>query len=107
MAVVELTKADDGTTITVSRGDEIVVRLDENPTTGYRWRVHGSEGGVVAAGDSFALAPNARFGTGGERTFRFRADQPGAARVELTRLQPWEGEQSADARFTIDIRIVG
>jgi predicted secreted protein len=39
MAAVSLTKANNGQSIEVRQGDEIILRLPENPTTRYRWHI--------------------------------------------------------------------
>jgi predicted secreted protein len=41
-----LSKADDGRTVATRTGDEIVVRLAENATTGYRWEVERADGPI-------------------------------------------------------------
>jgi len=47
VATITLTRADSGTIIEVRTGDTIIVRLDENPTTGYRWAVEKHEEEVI------------------------------------------------------------
>ena len=44
MAVVSLTEADNGQSVQVRQGDAIIVRLPENPTTGYRWHIDRASG---------------------------------------------------------------
>src|SRR5260370_24543853 len=43
MSTITLTQADKGKSITVHTGEEIVIMLPENPTTGYRWAIDRSE----------------------------------------------------------------
>jgi len=107
MAEMTLTEANTGQQLGALPGDEIVIRLAENPTTGYRWQLANVDGPIEPAGDSFELAPNPQIGSGGVREFRFRAVGPGAAHLELKHLQAWEGERSVDRRFAADIRIAG
>ncbi len=100
-----LTRADDGTTVSAHEGDEILVRLAENATTGYRWEIDRSEGPVALVADDYRLAPDVQVGGGGTRELRFRATGPGTARLELKHWQPWEGEPSVADRFRVGVQI--
>ena len=106
MTSLTMTEADDGRIVSAHAGDEVVVRLPENPTTGYRWEVERLDGNLVREGDSFTLHPDVKIGSGGLRELRFRATAAGTARLELKRWQRWAGERAVDARvavtFTID-----
>ena len=109
MPTVELTEADSGRSIEARTGDEIVVRLPENATTGYRWQIDSVSQEIEPLGNSYELdsAPGRqpKFGGGGIRQFRFRAKAPAAARIELKRLRPWEGAKSVDGQFDLDVAI--
>ena len=68
MAVVSLTKANNGQSIEVRQGDEIIVRLPENPTTGYGWHIDRADG-LSPEMSEYAMGPdqpdpNPRFGQG-------------------------------------------
>lgn len=105
MSVLTLTEDASGSAVTVHVGDAIVLRLPENPTTGYRWQIDKVEGSAQHESDSFRLSEDVRIGSGGTREFRFRAASAGTASLRLKRWQPWEGETSVDARFVVDIVI--
>lgn len=112
MAAVTLTNANNGASIEARLGDEIVLRLPENATTGYRWHIDQADGLAeqkIAEQqvESFPPDPNPQFGRGGVREFRFRASGPGTARLELKRWREWEGESSVVERFTVDINLTG
>jgi inhibitor of cysteine peptidase len=108
MTTILLTETDGGRSIAARAGDEIVLQLPENPTTGYRWEVVIADGlepvadGYVAAQPAPADAEPA-FGRGSLRELRFRVREPGVARLEAKHWQAWEGEDSVDARFAADI----
>ena len=112
MTTIILTGADSGQSIAARVGDEIVLQLPENPTTGYRWEVGVADGldlvadGYVAAEPDVAATEPA-FGRGSLRELRFRAREPGVARLELKHWQAWEGEDSVDGRFAADIVVSG
>jgi len=110
MAAVSLTKADNGQSIEIRRGDEIILRLPENPTTGYGWHIDRSDGLSPEMSEhttgSDQPGANPRFGKEGVREFRFRAKEPGARRLDLKHWREWEGERSVTERFSVDIGIV-
>jgi predicted secreted protein len=107
MPTVTLSEADAGRTVRARLGDEIVVRLPENATTGYRWHVGRAEG--IAAieerpGEGVVEAESdVQIGQGGLREFRFRVEGRGIGRLELMHTREWEGESTALGRFAIDI----
>jgi inhibitor of cysteine peptidase len=102
-----LTTADNGTTIEVHPGDEIIVRLDENPTTGYRWQVDRIDGPLEPIGDSYQMSAPGTIGGGGTHDFRFRATTPGPAHLTLKHLRSWEGDASITERFSATITVTG
>ncbi len=107
MATVILSSADDGRSIGAHPGDEIVLRLAENPTTGYRWQVERVEGPLEQGGDSYLPDPNMQFGSGGVRELHFKCCDEGRARLELKHWQAWEGESSVVERFAVDLTLSG
>jgi inhibitor of cysteine peptidase len=96
MAEVVLERAAAGTALSVAPGDSVVVRLDEIPTSGYRWEVQDFDGRVLQpAGDDFITAAGGAVGGGGLREFRFRVVGPGTSELRLIRRRPWEPETAA------------
>ena len=102
---VTLTEADDGREVSVDVGEQIVVHLEENPTTGYRWQVVRANGILEPVGDSYEPASPTRVGSGGHREFRFRATAAGSAAIELRHLQEWD-ESSVTARFGVRVHVM-
>lgn len=103
MTQITLTERDDGRSVEVRPGDEIVLRLAETPTTGFRWRVDRLADGLEPAGDAFELAPNPQFGSGGSRELRFRVARPPRGRLELRHWQEWSGDASITRRFAVEL----
>jgi predicted secreted protein len=92
MAEFEVTQS--GTTVTVSVGDEIVVRVPETPTTGYAWTVNAVDPELRLVESTF-VAPGGNGsepapGAGGLRVIRLRAASAGEAGAELALKRPWE-----------------
>ncbi|MCW2650313.1 MAG: hypothetical protein JWR32_1289 [Mycobacterium sp.] len=71
-------------------GDDIVIRLAENATTGYRWAIQINGTAVVSTGDEYVQPPDAQIGAGGQRVFTVTATAPGAADIVLRLARSWE-----------------
>lgn len=106
MAERTVTKAQSGSTVHVGPGDVVIVRLPENPTTGFRWGVEASGEPVLAlAGDQFVPAHDAGVGAGGQHAYRFVANVAGTATLRLKSWRQWEGEASVTERFTLTVEV--
>ncbi len=107
-AVVTLTRVDDGKAIEVQPGDTIIVRLDENATTGFQWAVDKSGDDILTLQNSdYAPAPGSKIGGGGQRIFTFRAQKAGAVGLQLKLWRQWEGDKSVIERFAVAIEVRG
>lgn len=101
-----LSEADDGTAVMAAPGDALVVRLNENPTTGYRWALAELEGDAVTLeGDDFVRSAAAGVGGGGRRVLTFSAARPGTARIALKHWRRWEGDDSILERFSLTVGV--
>jgi inhibitor of cysteine peptidase len=106
MSPVALTQADTGKTVPVSLGSLITVCLAENPTTGYRWEMGKLDAKLVTLVNSaYAPAPGGGIGSGGERTFTFKAVGAGRCPLRLKLWRAWEGDKSVTKRFEASIEI--
>jgi len=86
--------------------ETILVRLDETPTTGYRWALEHIDNQVLdAEGSEFQLPANAAIGAAGKRTFAFKTRTPGSGRIALKLWREWEGPGSVIDRFEVSVRI--
>jgi inhibitor of cysteine peptidase len=110
MSAVVLAKANNGESIKLRLGDEIVLQLPENATTGYRWQIDRVDGlveqEIQQPGHAAASDPNPLIGSGGLREFRFLANVLGGGRLELKYWREWEGDSSVLNRFGIVIEVV-
>ncbi len=88
-------------------GDTVEIALEENPTTGYVWRVN-NDGFPVLNLESQAYQPRAASknlaGSGGTIIYTFKAAKPGEAKVKLTRARPWENKPIDSAEFDITVQ---
>lgn len=105
---MNLSASDNGKTVTVHSGDEIVITLDENPTTGYVWAIDKTDDSVLTlkssdyTGSGVPLA-----GAGGTRTFTFTAAKAGTVDLALKDWRSWEGDSSIVGHFGVTIQVQG
>ncbi|MBS1195493.1 MAG: protease inhibitor family protein [Actinobacteria bacterium] len=99
--VLRLDAADDGTVVELAVGEEIVLRLEGNPTTGYEWQATAPNPAVLAqAGEPEYESSSNDDGSGGIYTFRFAAVGPGRTTVLLHYFPSWEEPTEASETFT-------
>ena len=105
MAEVVLADAGGGT-VAVRTGDRLVVRLAENPTTGYRWAVEEADATFLTLeASSFEPPSGSTPGAGGWRTFRFLAVGPGATRLRLAARRARVGGEDAGQSFAVTVHV--
>lgn len=104
---VQLTAADIGRHIDLQLGQEIEVRLEANPTTGFRWQMVRAAPAVLdsLARDSYAPAPAAPgvLGGGGTVRWRFRAARAGQDSLRLVYRRPWEQDNAPAQTFSCEV----
>lgn len=106
MAEILITLSEQGNTVEVQRGDVIVVRLEENLTTGYSWEIETINHSIIELVDSdYSQNPETRLGIGGVRTFRFRAQSSGRETIHLRLRRPWDSADSAAERFDVTVQV--
>lgn len=88
---------DRGRTVDVEIQSLFTVLLEENPSTGYVWKVETAEG-LKMVDNSFERGSEA-IGAAGMRTFQFRASKAGSYNLSIKKWREWEGESSIIDRF--------
>jgi inhibitor of cysteine peptidase len=105
VSTLEIGPKDKGRHIELRKGDILVVRLPENPSTGYRWAVHHDGGVLQVEGTHFDPMEGSRVGAGGWRTLRLKAAATGTAKLQLKLWQEWEGDASVSDRYDVSVRV--
>jgi inhibitor of cysteine peptidase len=103
MAEILVTQAQNGSNLGISAGDVVVVRLAENPTTGYRWQMDASPG-LTLTGDQFSSSSTSA-GAGGERIWRFASSASGIFRIEASLRRAWEADVPPQTRFQVTFQV--
>jgi inhibitor of cysteine peptidase len=97
MAEIEFHQGESGESRAAAEGDDIVVALEETPTSGYRWEVERADQAVLSAiDDEFTPPEPGLIGGAGTRRFRFRVTGSGSGAIHLVRRRPWDPDAIAD-----------
>lgn len=103
--MVVITKAENGSAVSVAVGDTVELRLIENPTTGYRWKLDSVDNSALQPKDSKYQGEGSMPGQGGTRVFTFTALKTGRINLSAKNIREWEGEGSAIDRFQATVEI--
>ena len=89
---VNLTAANNGQNITLFAGQELVITLDGNPTTGYTWEAKDLDASMFKqVGEATFTASNPNLvGSGGTQTVNIRVLKSGSAALTLVYHRTWE-----------------
>jgi inhibitor of cysteine peptidase len=106
MADIALGPDDDGTTVSASVGDRIVVTLPENATTGFRWEVESLDSATLELEASDAVPPHdLQPGQTGARRVVLRVIGEGRAQVRLQLRRSWEPPEHAAEHYAVTVRM--
>jgi predicted secreted protein len=104
--ILILTQADHNRTAEIKIGEQITVRLPENPSTGFSWAIDESDRQRLALDSTaFAEATEVYVGARGQRIFTFTARQAGAVALKLKYWRFWEGDASVTERYAVTLQI--
>jgi len=101
------TYTDPGQTINIGVGQEFVIALGSNPTTGYGWQESYDETVLTLVEKTYRPGEEANkgvVGAGGVEYFRFKALKTGETEITLVYKRLWEEEFLEQKVFTIDIK---
>ena len=92
-ADIELGPGQAGEPVVVAKGDVLVVHVEGNASTGYRWeRIDEGDGVLVQVRGAASPAPRTErpvIGGPTRQSWRFRVDAPGESTLRLVYRQPW------------------
>lgn len=83
--MTELDEQANGRRVAVRRGGELVLRLEENPTAGFRWQLDTPGAPTLSLRrDTYEPPARGHAGAPGHHLWIFRANEAGAGRIELS-----------------------
>ena len=93
--------------IVLDRGQTLVVTLEANVTTGYRWEVANGSAPVLATlgTPDYTVPVSAQPGAAGDMTFRFRGDATGTTTLELVYRRPFEPDVAPAKTLRYDVTV--
>jgi inhibitor of cysteine peptidase len=105
-----VTAAKSGGPVTLQTGDTLVVALDAQPSTGYRWETLDLQGPVLVAVGSADYLPATvapgTVGAPGDSVFRYQAHDVGHATLDLGYSRPFEKGVAPARTVHYDITVV-
>lgn len=107
---LSVTDADNGKTVTIAKGQSLLVKLQSNPTTGYKWAVTSTDRTFgYPASETFVKNGDA-IGSGGLQRFTWKTVSPldlvGTHNVTLEYKRPWESNVAAAKTFKFTVKVV-
>ena len=106
---VRLDESSASAPITIARNQALIVTLEANVTTGYRWETVAGFTPILAqigTADYVARSADAAVaGAPGDMTFRFRGESPGKTTLEFAYRRPFEANVAAAKTVRYDITV--
>jgi inhibitor of cysteine peptidase len=101
-----LTSADNGKSVSASLEDIIIIKIPENPTTGFRWEFEELDNKFLEMQTmDFLRESTTLIGTGGEKSFTLKIKQLGSTSIRLKLWRDWEGDSSVVQRYEVNIQV--
>ena len=109
---ITLTEKNNGDSLNLKVGDEIIVKLESNPTTGYCWNISDKTNQDIVSLQSteFKQSAKIRFlqlfglvGAGGYEVLTFKALSKGSTAIILAYNRPWEEEEEPLNIYRVNI----
>ncbi len=102
---VKLSASDNGKTVEVPAGSEIVITLDGNPTTGYNWEAKDLDSSMLqqVGEPEFKSSNPDLIGSGGSITLTFKSLKAGTTTLNLIYHRSWETDVAPLSEYTVTI----
>jgi inhibitor of cysteine peptidase len=100
---ITLHASDNGTDVALKRGQDLVISLEGNPTTGYTWEAVAYDEGVLRQVGQPAFTPESdAVGAPGRQILRFEAGGAGQTTLQLVYHRPWE-DADPEREFSVEV----
>ncbi len=101
-----VTVADNGSTVQVGAGGDLLLELRGNPSTGYRWQVSANDDSILLPVAAWFVPDSDLLGSPGLEKFSFHVMAPGTASLRLVYSRPWETDTPPVQTFTVTVEAV-
>lgn len=106
-----ITEAENGNTIYIKEGQTFIVKLNENPSTGYSWELSLSKGlGLLSdkyySPDSSKKGGKPVIGAAGFHSWEIKAVDKGSQQVNGIYKRSWEPETGEGQTFKLNVVVV-
>ncbi len=104
---VNLVAADNGQNVRLFAGQELIIQLDGNPTTGYTWETKDLDTKMfMQVGDvQFTSSDPKLVGSGGTQTLTLKVLNTGTSTLTLIYHRPWEKDVKPANTFTVTVTV--
>ncbi len=87
-------------------GDTIIVKLAENPTTGYSWNMTYSNGLDLQEDEYMDPGTDEVLGASGSHRWTFEVTETGEQSISAIYMRPWEEKTGSEDTFNLNIMVV-
>jgi inhibitor of cysteine peptidase len=103
----QLSAADNSKTVEVKAGDQIVIALEGNPSTGYTWEAKDLDASMFQqVGETeFKSSNPGLIGAGGTLTLTFKTLKAGTSALTLIYHRPWETDVAPVNTFMVNVTV--
>ncbi len=102
-----ITEAENGKSIRIKNGENFILQLRENPSTGYSWELNVSEGlDILSDGYTQDQAPEGQVGVPGTHSWTIEAVSLGSQQVNGIYKRPWENMTGTEENFTLTVEVI-
>jgi inhibitor of cysteine peptidase len=100
-----LTATNNGSQVDLKLGDEIIITLDSNPSTGYTWEAVNLDATMFKSSGEpiFTRGDSTLVGSGGTLSLTFKTLKTGNSTLTLIYHRPWETGVSPINTFTVNV----
>jgi inhibitor of cysteine peptidase len=103
---VKVDASQDGGQVDLAKGQVLVVTLESNPTTGYRWEAVELDVEVLRqVGDAEFKPQSDLIGAPGVEITRFQAVEAGQAMLRMVYHRPWETDVEPLETFSVGVTV--
>ena len=103
---VEVNDAMNGQSVSLKAGDQLVISLESNPTTGFDWELLTLDESVLKLVGEPAFKTDSKLvGASGVKTYTFEAQGSGTAAIKLIYHRSWETDVPPEKEFNLSIDV--